>query len=91
MELIQAIAALITVSSAAFYFVTVLVKSYKMFKTNEAEITKEAKEKVQEVVKQAQVIKANVEEKVEAGLQGVTHTTPNPEPKNNESNPGSQP
>lgn len=77
MELIQAIAALITVSSAGFYFVTVLVKSYKMFKTNEVEIKKEAKEKVEEVVKQAQELKANVEKKFE--------------PKDNEPTPGSQP
>jgi|GEM_PF-6989290 len=65
MDLVQQLAALITVTSAGLYFVTVLVKTYKMFKTNEEEIKTEAKEVVQQVVQQAEQIKVGVEKKVE--------------------------
>ncbi|MFT7184396.1 MAG: hypothetical protein ACI9QC_000738 [Oceanicoccus sp.] len=63
MELIQQVAALITVFSAGLYFITVLAKTYKMFKTNEVEIKKEAKEVVGQVVEKAEVIKAKIQEK----------------------------
>jgi hypothetical protein len=80
MDLIQQVAALITVTSAGLYFITVLVKSYKMFKTNEVEIKQEAKEAVQQVVKQAEEIKTQVEHKVEETIE--EHKTP--QPQNNE-------
>lgn len=65
MELVQQLAALITVTSAGLYFITVLVKTYKMFKVNEEEIKKEAKAAVQQVVEQAEQVKTKVEAKVE--------------------------
>jgi len=65
MDLIQQLAALITVTSAGLYFVTVLVKTYKMFKVNEEDIKKEAKEVVKQVVEQAEQVKTKVEAKVE--------------------------
>lgn len=80
MDLVQQLAALITVTSASLYFVTVLVKTYKMFKTNEVEIKQEAKEVIQQVVKQAEAIKTQVEHKVEKTIQDRQSN----QPQNNE-------
>ncbi len=71
MEFISALAAIITVTSAAVYFITILIKTYKMFKSNEDEIKKEVKENVKQFVKQTNQVKEKMKESIEKKVESI--------------------